>query len=71
MQKIKNLTKVQRLRVYMRKIICDFVCPPNATWLFSYSEAFLIITCPVEPSMFAAIISWTINQTLVEQMDPQ
>lgn len=55
----------------MRKIICDFVWPPNATWLFSYSEAFLIITCPVETSMFAVMISRTINHTLVEQMDPQ
>lgn len=55
----------------MTEIICDLVCPPNATRLFSYSEAFLIITCSVERSMSAAIISWTINQTLVEQMDTQ
>lgn len=54
----------------MREIICDLVCPYNATWLFSYSEAFLIISCPVETIMYASIISWTINQTLVEQMDP-
>jgi len=53
----------------MRKVICEFGWPP--TWLFSYSEAFLIIICSVQTSMFAVIISWTISHTLVEQMDPQ